>query len=76
MLICPLQISLDERHLLKGIVQPKMQFYCKCVPSRAILDVDELFVHGHIWRNEVLHHLLSNGCSAVNGCRQNESPNC
>ncbi len=22
-----------------------------------------------------LHHLLSNGCSAVNGCRQNESPN-
>ncbi len=25
-----------------------------------------------IWRNVALHHLLSNGCSAVNGCRQNE----
>ncbi len=41
MLICPLQVSLDERHLPKGIVQPKMQFYCKCVCSWAILDVDE-----------------------------------
>ncbi len=28
-----------------------------------------------IWRNVALHHLLSNGSSAVNGCRQNESPN-
>ncbi len=25
--------------------------------------------------NVAFHHLLSNGCSAVNGCRQNESPN-
>ncbi len=33
-----------------------------------------LFLH-QIWRNVALHHLLSNGCSAVNGCRQNESPN-
>ncbi len=31
-----------------------------------------LFLH---LRNSALHHLLSNGCSAVNGCRQNESPN-
>ncbi len=28
-----------------------------------------------IWRNVALHHCLSNGCSAVNGCRQNESLN-
>ncbi len=28
-----------------------------------------------IWRNVALHHLLTNGSSAVNGCRQNESPN-
>ncbi len=28
-----------------------------------------------IWRNVALHQCLSNGCSAVNGCRQNESPN-
>ncbi len=32
-----------------------------------------LFLH-QIWRNVSLHHCLSNGCSAVNGCRQNESP--
>ncbi len=25
-----------------------------------------------IWRNLVLHHFLTNGSSAVNGCRQNE----
>uniref|UniRef100_A0A8C1NNT7 Pyrroline-5-carboxylate reductase catalytic N-terminal domain-containing protein n=1 Tax=Cyprinus carpio TaxID=7962 RepID=A0A8C1NNT7_CYPCA len=30
-----------------------------------------------VWvcRNVALHQCLSNGCSAVNGCRQNESPN-
>ncbi len=28
-----------------------------------------------IWRNVASHHLLTDGCSAVNGCRQNESPN-
>ncbi len=28
-----------------------------------------------IWRNWALYHLLTNGSSAVNGCRQNESPN-
>ncbi len=28
-----------------------------------------------IWRNLVLYHLQINGSSAVNGCRQNESPN-
>ncbi len=33
-----------------------------------------LFLY-QIWRNVALHHLFSNGCSAVNGCRQNESPN-
>ncbi len=26
-----------------------------------------------IWRNVALYHLLNNGCSVVNGCRQNES---
>ncbi len=28
-----------------------------------------------IWRNVALHHLLTSESSAVNGCRQNESPN-
>ncbi len=33
-----------------------------------------LFLH-QIRRSVAFHHLLSNGSSAVNGCRQNESPN-
>ncbi len=33
-----------------------------------------LFLH-QIWRNVALHHCLTNGSSAVNGCRQNERPN-
>ncbi len=33
-----------------------------------------LFLH-QICRNVSLHQLLTNGCSAVNGCRQIESPN-
>ncbi len=32
-----------------------------------------LFLH-QIWRNVALHHLLTNGCSAVNGCRQPLKP--
>ncbi len=41
-----------------------------------MLDVAK-FVYSpkQIWRNLALHHLLNNGSSAVNGCRQNESPN-
>ncbi len=31
-----------------------------------------LFLH-QIWRNVASHQCLINGCSAVNGCRQNES---
>ncbi len=43
---------------------------------QAIQDIDE-FVSSweQFWRNVASHHLLTNGCSAVNGCRQNESPN-
>ncbi len=33
-----------------------------------------LFLH-QTWRNVAFHQCLSNGCSAVNGCRQNGSPN-
>ncbi len=39
-------------------------------------DVDEfVFSSKIIWENVALHHLLTNGSSTVNGCRQNESPN-
>ncbi len=40
---------------------------------QAIQDVDEFVLD--IWKSLELHHLLTNGSSAVNGCRQNESPN-
>ncbi len=42
--------------------------------SRSFQDVDELFIYGNRFGDVALYHLLSNGSSAVNGCRQNESP--
>ncbi len=42
-------------------------------PLQAIQDVDEFVSSSEqIWRNLALHHLLTNGSSAVNGCHQNE----
>ncbi len=40
-----------------------------------ILTSDWTLSQKKIWRNLALHHLPTNGSSAVNGCRQNESPN-
>ncbi len=38
------------------------------------MDVKEFATSSEqIWRNVALRHLLTNGSSAVNGCRQNES---
>ncbi len=49
---------------------------CKLTHPQAIQDVDEFVSSSEqIWRNLALHHLLTIGSSAVNGCRQNESPN-
>uniref|UniRef100_A0A9J7Z0Q3 Dpy-30 histone methyltransferase complex regulatory subunit n=1 Tax=Cyprinus carpio carpio TaxID=630221 RepID=A0A9J7Z0Q3_CYPCA len=48
----------------------------KCTYSQAIRDVDEFVsISKQIWRILALHHLLTSGSSAVNGCRQNGSPN-
>ncbi len=42
---------------------------------QAIEDVDEFVTSSEqIWKNLALHHLLTNGSSAVNGCHQNASP--
>ncbi len=39
-----------------------------------IQDVDEFVSWSeHFWRNVGLNHLLTNGSTEVNGCRQNES---
>ncbi len=54
---------------IKGIVHPKMCICWKFTHPQNIQDVDEF-----AW-NVALHHLLTSGSSAVNGCRQNESPN-
>ncbi len=59
---------------LKEIVYQKFKF--AEIVLKAIQDVDEFVSSSEqIWRNLALHHLLTNGSSAVNGCRQNESPN-
>ncbi len=53
-----------------------MKIGLKCPHPRAIQDVDEFVSSSEqICRNVALHHLLTNRSSAVNGCRQNESPN-
>ncbi len=56
---------------LKGIVHPKMKICWKWTHPRASCR----WVCFRILRNSALHHLLINESSAVNGCRQNESPN-
>ncbi len=71
--------SLLERNrlrlCLKAIAHPKMKICKNFTQPQAILNVDEFVSSSeHFWRN-ILHHLLTNGSSAVNGCRQNESPN-
>ncbi len=61
---------------IKGVMYPKMKICWKFTHPQAIQDVDEFVLSPEqIWRNVALHHLLTNGSSAVNGCRQNESPN-
>ncbi len=44
---------------------------------QGIQNVEDFVVSSleRIWRDIALHHLLINVSSAVNGCRQNESPN-
>ncbi len=53
----------------KGIVRPNL---LKMYSSSSIQHVDELV---QILLNLALHHLLTDGSSAVNGCRQNKNPN-
>ncbi len=56
---------------LKGIVHQKKWKYTHLQAIR-----DEFVSSSEqIWRNLEWHHLLTNGSSAVNGCRQNKSPN-
>ncbi len=63
-----------NNEVLKGLVNPKMNICW--IYSHSIQNVDE-FVSSweQILRNVALHHLLTDGSSAVNGCRQNEIRN-
>ncbi len=61
-----------ESARVKEMIHPKRQL----THPHAIQDVDEFVTSSEqIWRNLALYHLLTNGSSVVNGCRQNESPN-
>ncbi len=55
-----------------GTDSVKTQLYIQVMHPQTIQDVSS---SEQIWRNVALHHCLSNGSSAVNGCRQNQSPN-
>ncbi len=68
-------MHIDSCTNINEIVELKMNIYWKFSHSpQAIQDVDEFVSSSEqIWRNLAVHHLLTNGSSAVNGCRQNES---
>ncbi len=59
---------------IKEIIHPKMKMCGKCTLPQAILD-EYVSSLEQIWSNWTWQHLLTNGSSAVNGCRQNESSN-
>ncbi len=59
---------------IKETVHSKNLIYLKFTHPKAIHNVDGLVSSWEqIWRHLELHHFLSNGSSAANGCRQ--SPN-
>ncbi len=69
-----LEISL--KYILKVSFHLKMSICQKSTHPQAIQVVEEFVSSSRqIWKNLALHHLLTNGSSAANGCRQNESQN-
>ncbi len=69
--ILSLELTISESNS-----SPKNANLLKKNYPQTVQDVDEFVLSfEQIWRNVSLHHLLINGSSAVNGCRQNESPN-
>ncbi len=73
---CFMDIFFSSFSVLLRIVHPKMKMFPKCTLLQLIKGVSEFVSSSEqIWRNSALLHLLTNGSSAVNGCRQNESLN-
>ncbi len=61
---------------IKGIVHAEIKISWKITHPQAIQDIDEFVSSSEqIGRNSILHQLLCNRASSVNGCRRNESPN-
>ncbi len=60
--------------LLRELFTQKFKFAENVLTLRPFKMYKILFLY-QIWRNLALHDLLTNGSTAVNGCRQNESPN-
>ncbi len=67
---------IDHKHThLKEIIQ-KLKMCWEYTYPQSIQEVVEFVSSSNqIYRNVALYHLLTNGSSSVNGCRQNESPN-
>ncbi len=66
--------KLREQFCLSGI---QVQLLSLCMEKHQILNFNDgrRVTKACLKETLVLHHLLANGSSAVNGCRQNESPN-
>ncbi len=64
------------KHSFKGINLHLQKFtFAEHLLTLKPSDLDEFVSSSEQnWKNVALHHLLTNGPSAVNGCRQNESP--
>ncbi len=63
---------LRKATILKEIVHSKMKVCWKCThPRPSKMSRSLYFSSEQICINVALHHLLTNGSSAVNGCRQN-----
>ncbi len=62
---------------VKSILEtPENENLLKIYSFHIIQDANEFVSSSEqIWKKFALHHLLINVSSAVNGCRQNESPN-
>ncbi len=68
----------DIQTQIKETVHPELEICWKSTHAQAIKDVSiylSIYLSEQIWKNLASHYLLINGSFAVNGCRQNESPN-
>ncbi len=78
--ICHLIFFLSTYWIIHTLISVKIcltpqKNLLKCTHLQAIQDVDEFVLLDLEKVSITVHHLLTNGSSAVNGCRQNKSTN-